>query len=83
MANTNKPGDAPVAAQAAPAPVKYPLARLRRDCRKLYGVSTSTFDGAAVGYKPEDEFTVAEMGDIIKVWKDAPIQRAKTGKEGK
>lgn len=83
MANTNKQGGAPVTAEAAPAPVKYPLTRLRRDCRKLYGVSTSTFDGAAVGYKPEDEFTVAEMGDIIKVWKDAPIQRAKTKKEGK
>lgn len=81
MANTSKPVGAPAA--SATAPVKYPLARLRRDCRKLYGVSTSTFDGATVGYKPDEKFTVAEMGDIIKVWKDAPIQRAKTGKEGK
>lgn len=81
MANTNKPTGTP--AVPATTPVKYPLARLRRDCRKLYGVSTSTFDGATVGYKPDEKFTVAEMGDIIKVWKDAPIQRAKTGKEGK
>lgn len=81
MANTSKPGGAP--AVPVSAPVKYPLARLRRDCRKLYGVSTSTFDGATVGYKPDEKFTVAEMGDIIKVWRDAPIQRAKTGKEGK
>ena len=81
MANTSKPTGAP--AVPATAPVKYPLARLRRDCRKLYGVSTSTFDGATVGYKPDEKFTVAEMGDIIKVWKNAPIQRAKTGKEGK
>lgn len=79
MANTNKPDSV----SAAPASVKYPLARLRRDCRKLYGVSTSTFDGATVGYKPEEKFTVAEMGDIIKVWTDAPIQRPKAGKEGK
>ena len=81
MANTSKPSGA--AAAPVPAPVKYPLARLRRDCHKLYGVSTSTFDGATVGYKPEEKFTVAEMGDIIKVWRDAPIQRPKTGKEGK
>ena len=81
MANTSKPSGA--AAAPVPAPVKYPLARLRRDCRKLYGVSTSTFDGATVGYKPEEKFTVAEMGDIIKVWRDAPIQRSETGKEGK
>ena len=46
-------------------------------------VSTSTFDGATVDYKPDEKFTVAEMGDIIKVWRDAPIQRSKTGKEGK
>ena len=81
MANTSKPSGA--AAAPVSATVKYPLGPLRRDCRKLYGVSTSTFDGATVGYKPEEKFTVAEMGDIIKVWKDAPIQRPKTGKEGK
>ena len=78
MANTNKPSGAPAA--SAPAPVKYPLTRLRRDCRKLYGVSTSTFDGATVDYKPDEKFTVAEMGDIIKVWRDAPIQRSKIGR---
>ena len=53
MANTSKPSGA--AAAPVSAPVKYPLARLRRDCRKLYGVSTSTFDGATVGYKPEEK----------------------------
>lgn len=83
MANSTKQTGAPEAAVSATAPVKYPLTRLRRDCRKLYGVSTSTFDGATVGYKPEEEFTVSEIADIIKIWKDAPIQRAKTGKEGK
>ncbi len=65
----------------AAAPAKYPLARLRRDCRQLYGISTSTFDGASLGRKPTDEFTVAEMGRIIKDWKDTPIKRAR--KEGK
>lgn len=83
MATPNKQSGAAETSAAAPKPVKYSLARLRRDCRKLYGVSTSTFDGATVGYKPTDEFTVAELGDIIKVWKDAPIQRPKAKKEGK
>lgn len=84
MANNNKvSGAAAESAAATPttAPVKYPLARLRRDCRQLYGISTSTFDGAATGRKPTDEFTVAEMGQIIKTWQSTPIQRVR--KEGK
>lgn len=84
MASNNKVNAA--AADSAPAmpttaDVKYPLARLRRDCRELYGISTSTFDGATVGRKPTDEFTVAEMGQIIKEWQDTPIRQIK--KEGK
>ena len=79
MANKNKAAPAPEAAEGR----KIPIEKLRRSCVKLFGVTPSTFDGATVGYKPEEKFTVAEMGDIIKVWKDAPIQRPKTGKEGK
>ena len=47
--NTKASGVTAENAVAAPAkaPVKYPLSRLRRDCRKLFGISTSTF-----GYGP-------------------------------
>lgn len=81
--NIKASGGAAESAVATPTttPVKYPLSRLRRDCRKLYGVSTSTFDGATVGRKSDEEFTVAEMGEIVKSWKNAPIRPAK--KEGK
>lgn len=81
--NTKTNGGAAERADATPAKatVKYPLARLRRDCRKLYGISTSTFDGAAAGRKPTDEFTAAEMGQIIKDWQSTPIRHI--GKEDK
>lgn len=81
--NTKASGVTAENAVAAPAkaPVKYPLSRLRRDCRKLFGISTSTFDGATVGRKPDEEFTVAEMKEIVKTWQNAPIRPTK--KEGK
>lgn len=84
MASNNKVSGAAAESAAvtpATAPVKYPLAHLRRDCRQLYGISTSTFDGATAGRKPTDEFTVAEMGQIIREWQDKPIRPVK--KEGK
>ena len=70
MANTNKPSGAPAA--SAPAPVKYPLARLRRDCRKLYGVSTSTFDGATYGMT--GKYTVEELRAHIENWKKKGVK---------
>ena len=70
MANTSKPTGAP--AVPATAPVKYPLARLRRDCRKLYGVSTSTFDGATYGMT--GKYTVEELRAHIENWKKKGVK---------
>ena len=70
MANTSKPSGA--AAAPVPAPVKYPLARLRRDCRKLYGVSTSTFDGATYGMT--GKYTVEELRAHIENWKKKGVK---------
>jgi hypothetical protein len=61
------------AASQAPAvkePV-FPLERLRRDCLKLFGVSTSTFDGAALGR--EGEFSVKEIRGIIQMWQGTRV----------
>lgn len=46
---------------------KIPLEKLRRSCVKLFGISPSTFDGAAVGLT-ESKYTVKEMRAIIDKW---------------
>lgn len=46
---------------------KIPLDKLRRSCVKLFGISPSTFDGAAVGLT-ESNYTVGEMKAIIDKW---------------
>lgn len=83
MANVKQAAErGAVAANAVPTPpAKFKLARLRRDCLTLYGVSTSTFDGATVGINPEAEFTVKEMGDQIQKWTSTPMHK-KPEKEG-
>lgn len=73
---TETPPETPPAPQA-PA-VKEPvfsLERLRRDCFKLLGVSTSTFDGATFGRK--GEFTVKEIREIINAWQNTRVRPAK------
>ena len=77
MSDTSKKADtakdgAAVVAPAAVAPTKYTTGRLRKDCYALYGVSTSTFDGANVGIAANAEYTVEEMGTRIKKWQDTP-----------
>ena len=91
MATTQKPdtaaqrgvGEDTATITEVPAPIKYPAGRLRRDCFALYGVSTSTFDGATTGIAADTEFTVAEMAERIKKWQDTPVRPATKKKEGK
>ena len=68
---------AAVETPAAPAATKYPASRLRKDCFALYGVSTSTFDGANVGVAGDAEFTVEEMRERIKKWQASPVKTTK------
>lgn len=63
---------------AAPAP-KFSIARLRKDCLNLFGVTYSTFDGATFGLT--GEYTVEEMRGRIKTWQDGSIPVDKTEKE--
>jgi hypothetical protein len=44
---------------------------------KIFGVTTSTFDGAAKGLA--GDFTVDEMKTIIKEWQNKPIKFKKAG----
>lgn len=46
---------------------KYAPKDLRAHCTRLFGVSTSTFDGAMHGH-PEKEYTKEETRAIIDKW---------------
>ena len=45
----------------------FSVERLKENCVKLFGVSQSTFDGAAYGLS--GEYTVREMKSLIEKWK--------------
>jgi hypothetical protein len=65
-----------VTQESAPAPAPksepaFPLDRLRLDCRRLFGVSTSTFNGAARGLT--GEFTVQEIRGTIQNWQNKRV----------
>lgn len=45
---------------------KFPVKKLRANCRQLFGVSSSTFDGATYGMT--GEYTVDEISAQIKEW---------------
>lgn len=47
-------------------PPKFEIDRLRQDCKKLFGISPSTFEGAVFGL--EGQFTVEEMRTHINKW---------------
>jgi len=77
------PGDGPgrpaggAAAEAGGGEPKCSVARLRQDCLKLFGVTTSTYDGATFGLG--GEFTVGEMRERIEEWGKCPICKEKGG----
>lgn len=52
---------------------KFPIETLRKDCGKLYGVSTSTFDGAMFG--KSGEYSIEEVRGLIENWKKEVVQK--------
>ncbi len=54
---------------------KFTKTRLRRDCLTLFGVTTSTFDGAMYG--ETGQLTVKEAKQRIEKWKGTPVVPAK------
>jgi hypothetical protein len=72
----DKTAAAPVQKDKSPPvtrPPKFPPAHLRRDCRALFDVSTSTYNAATCGLK--GEFTVKEMGAHITNWLKTPLKK--------
>ena len=68
MKNTDKATDTVVAAKPD---AKFPLETLRKDCVKLFGITSSTFDGAMYG--KTGEFTIADAASIINDWKKGVV----------
>jgi len=68
MDETKNNKNAPAAESKPP---KFPLARLRQDCLEIFGVTTSTFDGAMFG--KSGDFTVDEAKKIITDWQKKGI----------
>ena len=50
---------------------KFTLARLRSDCYAIFGVTTSTFDGATYGLT--GEYTVDGMKAVIEKWQKKQV----------
>lgn len=48
------------------AAMKYSVEKLRENCRRLFGVSSSAFAGATYGM--EGKYTVEEMKAHIEAW---------------
>lgn len=51
----------------------FPLYVLKRECRKLFDVSTSTFDGATCELDQNKEYTVEEIKNVIEKWKGRSV----------
>ena len=51
-----------------PAEQTYTLEKLRANCKKLFGVSTTTFAGATAALPNKKQYTVAEIKKVIDEW---------------
>lgn len=55
------------ASTAVKSETKYSLEKLRANCKKLFGVSESTFIGATTGLA-DKEYSVREIKNAIETW---------------
>ena len=69
MANKEK-SEAVEATATAP---KFTIEKLRSNCVALFGVTSSTFDGATHGLN--GEYTVDEMKNAIQKWQKTAIKK--------
>ena len=75
MAETKKE-----AVQTAPAEPKYKLDVLRRNSRKLFGVSGSTFEAAVSSLDANGEYTKESIRRTIEAWLKKPCASRKESK---
>lgn len=74
MATKAKANAEATEAATTPAP-KFGIEKLRANCVTLFGVTSSTFDGATHGL--EGEFTVEAMKQTIEEWKAKSTEKKK------
>ena len=55
-----------------PAKDKYLLSELRKNCVTVFGVTTSTFDGAMYG--KDGMYSIEETKKIIKTWREEKLK---------
>lgn len=67
MAGKNGSAETAKATVKTPAAKKYTVEKLRANCLKLFGVTSSTFAGATFGMT--GTYTVEEMKAHIEAWK--------------
>lgn len=82
MSTTKQKETAAASTTPAAQPPKFTVERLRKDCFSLFGVTTSTYDGAVFGLT--GEFSVSEMRAAIQKWQNKGVfAPEKTEKEVK
>lgn len=72
MARKTKAPASVEAPEKAGAEKKFAVDKLRENCRQLFGVSTSTFDGATYGMT--GKYTVEELKAHIEAWKKRGVE---------
>jgi len=53
---------------AEPAKPAFPFSVLRNKCFQLFGVTSSTFDGATSGLSQLRQYTIGEVAETINNW---------------
>lgn len=48
--------------------IVYEYSQIRKDCLKLFGITTSTFDGATTDINKQNSYTIQEVQDVINNW---------------
>jgi len=51
---------------------KFPIAKLRENALKLFGVTVSTFDGATYGMS--GEYSINELKSALKTWGEKEVK---------
>lgn len=72
MATKNKEAAVAKAPTQGKTAKKYTVEKLQANCRELFGVSTSTFAGAAYGMT--GTYTVEEMKAHIEAWRKKGVK---------
>lgn len=72
---TEKAVEATAAAPVASSAPAFTLDRLRKECLPLFGVTSSTFDGATMDMDASGKYTVDAVKEHIAQWRDTKFRK--------